>query len=533
MLHRFISLIENNVFKGITMDRQIPLLLCYVILFTHCGCGSQASESDLPHPPRSAAPSPIQSHQKLSTRPAGKTYELPVVAVAPAARERPDEIVKLTVTQARRANLSDFVGKTIEVTDVIEGFAEDPSGYSIWLQSRTEPFICHLPEGETEPWAYLTLGRNITLRGNVSADRTAWTWRIVTSKPGLAPILTATSIAERAEKDPRTARLDFDWQYLIVKGTIDSMKSDEAGTFTLRGSDSCQILCTTDSRFKAKMEKYKPGDSIQLFGMCIGVTWDEKESTLHVQNIIPITTALPVPGIVYSENIETHDARTKRGAIFVHNEKAASSVTADKLLQDYEAYPIPKFGPLFSMKYEMKRIEVTGKIASFGESPDRGYDLVHFDTDFICTLLDRDPWNSIAPGQTVVVRGYLNSGWAEVRELDLFDSVIVRVDPKSPQVSEFDAKTLADNFLKNPAKFHRDNHEKWIVVSGKLQEVKPTVLEAGGVKIKCEFDIPDYSRHLKRFMKHQPGDTVRILGKLSSFDADKLSITLTGCWERR
>jgi len=454
---------------------------------------------------------------------------------APAKLVAEGEIVKLSPEEARLADESKLAGKTLEVTGVVGLLSQTGKLATIALSTgefTTIPFT--LEHDEVEPWAKVGVGQTVTLRGRFGGPKTYGMvfWKL---QPTVGPpIYTAEALAEMITKNPQQAARDLEGQAVIVTGTVTKLDFNDVGAagIDIEGNKDCIIHFTAFNDFKPLLEKYKVGSKIQFAGNC-HVDLQETPKQILMVASSPITVPLPVAGVEYAKGIEALESRLKKQSEAMLSAQAELTVSAVDLHEEFK-----KDGNEARTKYEKKVVEITGKVRKLEESTDGSHDIIKLATteeymseDLPCELVVGDPWNTLAPGQTVVVRGNVIKGifGAEVKE-----ALVVKVEEAGKPV-EATLDELAAELKKDPQAFAAKYSKKSIIVSGPLDETtsfSSTLKGADDFKIKCSFGGDESGKHRSQFAMHKPGDTVRILGMVTGIDADAKRIELEECWAR-
>lgn len=444
-------------------------------------------------------------------------------------------MVKLSIENARVATEETYAGKALEVTGVVALFSQTGKLANISLRTSgfgSIPFT--MDKEEVEPWAKVGKGQTVTLVGKFAGPKGfgVTLWKL---KPTVGPpIFTGEALAEQFSKDPRQAERNLKDQGIIVTGTVKSVTFNEvdAGAVIIEGNKDYTVRCTAFPDQKAKLEMYKPGSKIQVTGACLLDITDPKQILMPLVDII--TVALPVPGVEYAKEIESYESRQKQAAAAARSAKPEFTVSAVDLCGEFK-----KDDNAARKKYEGTVIEVSGTVRGLSEPYDGRRDEVklmggpeELGNDVVCGMSEGNPWNTMAPGQSVVIRGKLTNG---IFGPELQDAIVMKVNDagKPPEVT---VDQLADELLKDPKAFEEKYANKWIVLQGTLEEyssfashLKP----AKEVKFSVSLSAGDMGRHHTQFKTHKPGEAVRIVGKVSSIDAEGKRISLADCWERK
>lgn len=481
-----------------------------------------------------ATPAKSPAVALVTPRPADTPQTSPEnTAVASADPAENGEIVKLALKDAPRADESRLRGKTLEVTGVVGQFSQTGNIPMIFLrtgEASTVPLM--LDKAEAEPWAKVGVGQTVTLRGRFGGRQGSGSlfWRI---EPTLAPpIYTAQALAEMVTQTPHLACGDLTDQPVIVVGTVKLVEFSDLGAagLIIEGSNDCDIYCTAFPELRSKLEKYRPGSKIQVAGLCrVETRLTVKQISMPLVSVI--TVPLPVPGVEYAQEVASLASRLKQQADAMRSSKAQLSASAADLPGYLEK-------DANAEKYAGKVVELTGKIRRLSESPD-GHDVVILATsdhdvgaDLACELCVRGPWDTMAPGQTVVVRGKAIKGRSN---LELKEGVVLKVE-EADKPLEVTADNLAAELEKDRAAFESRYVGKWVVFSGAWQSTNSdsTILSSGeGCQFVCSFAGAESGRHRAQFLTLRPGDTVRILGKVTSADSGGKRVQLEECWERQ
>lgn len=260
-------------------------------------------------------------------------------------------------------------------------------------------------------------------------------------------------------------------------------------------------------------------DRSALFGLvvCLVVTGCGGTTTLPGQRPERITNGsrkLKGSADIAATTKELRPDKPKSSADF--------SLTAEELEAEYQ-----KDKQATEKKYKGKTIELSGVVAAvYGE-----------ETAFIglvagkrtrglpCVMIDKEPWSTVAPGQTIKLRG----PWATYGELPaLYDCVIVEAGPNPAVV--LTAAKLADEYAADAKGVKKKYTGKYVILTGEVIENK--IDNKGGrlVRLKAREKVGIelyYGLALaKRGAKMRAGQTVKVFGELTQFDFREDGISL-------
>jgi tRNA_anti-like len=181
-------------------------------------------------------------------------------------------------------------------------------------------------------------------------------------------------------------------------------------------------------------------------------------------------------------------------------------------------------------KYEGKMIELKGELNSIGLN-DEGIAWVSLRTGnkiantevegtVSCQLLEKNPWAKLGRGQTVTLRGRLNSGWG----FALVESTLLELGPNPAII--LSASDLAKEYGADKGKTLEKYEKKSLIVDGEIaskdEKSRSITLKADGkLQILCGGGFTN-SKPAEIFGPLKVGQRVKILGQLDKLACDLL-----------
>jgi hypothetical protein len=251
---------------------------------------------------------------------------------------------------------------------------------------------------------------------------------------------------------------------------------------------------------------------------------------LFVPILIPVTAGCggkAVPTVIPPTRTGARNTALEPGADLTNVEPAVQ-LTAEEFFKEYAAG-----WEAMTRKYEGKVIELRGEVErTFRNGPTDAFVALKVEKQIIgvrCKTVDRQPWATVAPGQTIKIKGVLPKELWVVAAL--VDCVFVDVGPYAaiPVTTE----ELAKEHAADPAATKKKYHHKHLVVSGAVASKEfnnngSAVLGLktdSPVKVTCIFDL-DMNEEGKAV---KVGQQIKLVGEFLSNSGTEDEVLLTSC----
>ena len=266
---------------------SLPLLL-YFLLAAVAGCGEK--------PTTISSASPLQGQHANKSAPAsvpGETRTNSVLQDDSTAAVTADDLYE-QFKKDEKATIAKYARVTLQVTGVVRDVDDGPGGRpTISLKAGGDIVGLTCLMEEKEPWAKVTAGQKVTLRGHLPPSAIApaimdCTFADPAQKPAI--LLTAEELAKEFLADPKSTLKKYADKGMVVSGVV-LKKEDEPGKyrFVLRGTDKVSIWCGCGGGIsdenKQRFEKIEVGKQARVNGQLLPLS-DEGSISLFTCTII-------------------------------------------------------------------------------------------------------------------------------------------------------------------------------------------------------------------------------------------------------